>query len=237
VQDDKKFKKLKVILILIFIFLCIPVTLLYLFLRDVSVLSFFFNNYIGSGNSFFIPFLPKINLLWYLPKPFSMISFSLGHLIDIIILINIIGYLQSSIYHYFVKKVYLNEYSQVLMYLNFDSLGSKEQTYFSAQDSECLFNFYESLNYPLNINDFQIETEGIYQPIEKVSRFHFNKTFKDKIFSTNFKFTLNKCNTTFGNPSILLFLKHFRIFHLVINYYVKNCLILTDIFKRRRVNN
>lgn len=218
-QDDKKFKKLKVILILIFIFLCIPVTLLYLFLRDISDLSIFFNDYFGSGNSLFIPFLPNVNLLWFLPEPFSMIHFSFGHLIDIIILINVIGYIQTSIYHYFVKRVCLNGYSQVLMDLNFDSLGSKELIYFTTQDSESLFNHYESLNYLPNSKDFQIENQNVYQIKEKNYKFHFNKNFKNKILRKRPKSFFKKYYKVFGNPSIVLFLKSFRIFHLLINFY------------------
>ncbi|MFX0032609.1 MAG: hypothetical protein ACFE8E_09990 [Candidatus Hodarchaeota archaeon] len=215
-QDDKKFKKLKAVLILIFIFLCIPVTLLYLFLRDISELSIFFSDYFGSGSSIFIPFLPKINLLWFLPEPFF---FSLGHLIDIVILINAIGYIQTSIYHYFVKKVYLNVYSRVLMDLNVDSLGSKELIYFSIQDSEILFNHDNSLNYLPNNNDFQIKNHSVFQIKEKDYKFHFNENFKNKILRKRPKYFFRKYHKVFGNPSILLFLKSFRIFHLLIKFY------------------
>ncbi|MFW9785407.1 MAG: hypothetical protein ACFFFB_24210 [Candidatus Heimdallarchaeota archaeon] len=229
-QDDKKFRKLKVILILIFIFLCIPVTFLYLFLRDVSYLSFFFNDYIGSGNSLFIPFLPKVNLFWYLPEPFCIIPFNLGLLIDIIILINIIGYIQTTIYHYFVKRVYLNEITPIL-YFDLRVLNSTEQTYLLIQDPENRFRFDERVNNLITNHEIDIE--------DNHTKLKLSKMFKGEIFSKFFSFNLFKRSKFFENPVKNLFLKTLRISSLVINYFIKSYknLILTNIFKGRGAKN
>ncbi|MFW9771531.1 MAG: hypothetical protein ACFFFB_00375 [Candidatus Heimdallarchaeota archaeon] len=230
-QDDKRSNKLRVIIILLFIFSCIPIALFYLFIRDISSISSFLNDYIGTGSSLFIPILPNLNLLWYLPEPFSSFQFSLGHLIDIFILINIIGYIQSSIYHYF-KRVCLDEFNPILMYSYLGASGS-EETYYLAQDAEKLFNFYEINKYPLINHAFEIENLFNVKNHEYLYNSHYH--FKDKIYNILFSFTLNKSNKLFENSTIILFLKIIRRVKSFLKNY--NNLILTNIFNGRGFKN
>ena len=104
--NPNKLKKVKTILILVFISSCFLVTFIYTFLRDVPVISSLLNEYITSGKSFFIPSLPYVNTLGFLPEEYQ-IQFSLGHLIDILIIINLYCFIDTSLYHYF-KRIYIN---------------------------------------------------------------------------------------------------------------------------------
>ena len=86
-----------------------------MFVRDVPVLFSLLNDYITSGNSFFIPTLPYLNILWFLPEKYQTIQLSLGHLIDIIIISNLFCYVDTGFYHYF-KRAFLNEEDQLFFY-------------------------------------------------------------------------------------------------------------------------
>ncbi len=45
--------------------------------------------YIGEGKSVFMPFIPRINLLFFLPEKAQVLPFTFGHLLDFIILVNL----------------------------------------------------------------------------------------------------------------------------------------------------
>ena len=102
-QRISKLERTSIILVFL---ACVPITFIYMFLRDFSLLNSFFNEYITSGTSLFLPFLPYANIVFH---------FSTGHLIDIIIIFNIITILERSAYQYYVKvcieKNYLEIYS------------------------------------------------------------------------------------------------------------------------------
>ena len=120
-----------------------------MFLKDIPILSSLYNDYINSGNSIFFPSLPYINLLWFLPEKHQMFQFSLGHLIDIFIIINLIPCIETGVYHY-IKKVCLNE--EPLIFVDKDShyLGSKEMLFGPTQDPDIIFALKEEFRYDLN---------------------------------------------------------------------------------------
>ena len=105
-KNYHKLEKLKVILILIFITSFFFISLIYMLLKDVPVLISLLEKYFTSGNSFFFPVIPNITLLWFLPEKYQIIRLTIGQLIDIFIIINIIIHIDSSVYHY-VKNVVL----------------------------------------------------------------------------------------------------------------------------------
>jgi hypothetical protein len=49
----------------------------------------FFASYIETGNSIFLPFIPRINLFCFLPEEAQILPFTFGHLLDFIILVNL----------------------------------------------------------------------------------------------------------------------------------------------------
>ncbi len=110
----KNSNRIRIILILIFIFSCLPAVFFYMFLRDLSILSSSFNAYISSGSSIFFPSLPTINILFFLPKEFQIMNFTVGHLIDITIIVDIILHAESLVYQY--VKIYILSYREFEMY-------------------------------------------------------------------------------------------------------------------------
>lgn len=145
----KKLNKLKIIVILVFFFVYFLNTISYIFLKDIPVLSSSYNYYINSGNSFFFPSLPYINLLWFLPKKYQMFQFSLGHLIDIFIIINLIPCIETGVYHY-IKRVCLNEDHLIFIDKDSHSLGSKEMLFVPTQDPDIIFALKDKFRYDLD---------------------------------------------------------------------------------------
>ena len=105
-KNQNKIEKLQVILILIFITSFFLASVIYTFLKDVPILISLLEKYFTSGNSFFFPVIPNINLFWFLPEKYQIIHLTIGQLIDIFIILNIIINIDSSVYHY-VKNVCL----------------------------------------------------------------------------------------------------------------------------------
>lgn len=134
----------KNLLILIFFFVCIPITFIYGFLRDIHYLISIFNDYITSGSSIFLPFLPSSNIFWFLPDKIQFIPFSSGFLIDIIIIINLGALAERSAYHYFIKVCLEENYQKSL------DVGSNNQIYDLSQGSVILFGLREESRIPLD---------------------------------------------------------------------------------------
>ncbi len=120
-----------------------------MFLRDVPAIFSLINDYFSSGKSIFIPSLPYINILWFLPEEYQIFQFSIGHLIDITIVWNIYCYIETGVYHY-VKKVLLNEESQLFIYINLSYLGSKEKIDTESQTPAILFGIKDELKYHID---------------------------------------------------------------------------------------
>ncbi len=148
-NNGKNLNKLKLSLILVFISLCFPDALIYMFFRDIPFLTSFFYDYFTSNNSIFIPSLPYINILWFLPYKYQITQFSIGHLIDIVIIINLSFSIQACFYHY-IQRVCLNEETQIFFYyIDSYSLGSKEKLNTLSQDHDSIFGQkYELIYYP-----------------------------------------------------------------------------------------
>jgi hypothetical protein len=109
-QKIAKLKKISIIPILI---ATVPFAFIYLFLRDIPFLRSLFIDYVDSGNSLFFPFLSSTTIVF---------QFTTGHLIDILIVGNIIAFLERGGYHYVnvcLKRNYLVVYSES-NYLDFN---------------------------------------------------------------------------------------------------------------------
>jgi hypothetical protein len=142
----QKLNLLKKISLISLFFSIIPITFVILILREISVLNALLNDYIISGKSLFIPFLPSYNVFWFLPKEAQIIQFSTGHLIDTIIFTNIISIVEIAGYHYY-KKTCLNE-----DFLGSDQEGSKQELYAISQDPSGFFGFMEDSSFSFDYN-------------------------------------------------------------------------------------
>jgi hypothetical protein len=74
----------------------------------------FFASYIEEGKSMFMPFIPRINLFFFLPEEAQVLPFTFGHLLDFIILVNL-SMVINPIALPFCKKV-SHEYQNSLYY-------------------------------------------------------------------------------------------------------------------------
>ena len=163
----QKLYKWKNLLILIFFFVCIPITFIYGFLRDVPCLISFFNDYITSGSSIFLTFLPSSNIFWFLPDKSQFISFSSGFLIDIIIIINLGPLVERSAYHYYTKVCLEENYQKFL------DLGSNNQIYDLSQGSVILFGLREESRIPCDEVVFNIKSKKNQSLIHEYNDFYY----------------------------------------------------------------
>jgi hypothetical protein len=74
----------------------------------------FLADYIDAGKSIFLPFIPRINLFFFLPEEAQILPFTVGHLLDFIILANL-SMVINPIALPFCKKV-SHEYQNNLFY-------------------------------------------------------------------------------------------------------------------------
>lgn len=198
-HNDKKLK-LEIILILIFISSSFLIAIICMFLRDIPALSSLLYDYRSSGNSIFIPSLPYINLLWFLPKKYQIFRFSLGHLIDIILICNLFCFIDSSFYHY-IKKVYFNGKYQIFIYIDSYQFGSKGKLYALSQDPEKIFGLKEDSRNQSDDKFLKIINEKNSRLNEEIHNFyghfskkrHGSKIIQKRIFHKKSEFTLNNC--------------------------------------------
>lgn len=106
--SNKKLNELRVIPLIIFLTSSFLIIFTYMLLSDIPLISSLLKDYLISGNSFFFPTLPTINILWFLPKKFQIIPITIGQCIDLIIILNLTCYVESLIYHY-IKWTILNK--------------------------------------------------------------------------------------------------------------------------------
>lgn len=206
--NHKKLIKLKVILILCFIGLIFPVSLISMVLKDVSVLHSSYNNHIISGNSFFIPFLPNVNLLGFLPEKYQIIQFSLGHLIDIIIIANIFHWIRITVYHYY-KKVCLFGEPQLFTHIDSFLLSSIGKILEQSQDSDILFGLRNDLRENLKDKFLNIIerkhrlNERIDSSYDNLSRIrHRNNNIQNRLIHKKYEFFLK---TLYKNPQLFCY--------------------------------
>ena len=124
----KKLNELRVIPLIIFLTSSFIIVFIYILLSDIPLISSLLKDYLISGNSFFFPMLPTINILWFLPKKFQIIPITIGQCIDLIIILNLTCYVESLIYHY-IKWTILNKDCQVLFGLSSFYLNNNSEKY------------------------------------------------------------------------------------------------------------
>jgi len=198
---------LKRIPIILFFLACVPITLIYMFFRDFTLLNSLFNDYFNSNTSFFLPFLPNSKIIF---------QFSTGHLIDIIIIINIITFIERSGYQYYVnaflKKDYLEIYAEPYILetegtLEESSLNSnliiglKDNSGTIINESSVEFNFYQKSR--INTNQFSSKN-GYYSNIIKMNHNKLNylrNSSKKNIHHKNTASIFQKFSTNNHLPS------------------------------------
>ena len=176
--------------ILLVFLACIPITFIYMFLRDISMLNSLFIGYVNSGSSLFLPFLPSSIIVF---------QFSTGHLIDIIIIINIITFIQRSAYQYYVKICLKRNYFEIYSdpYLS----ESEETQEGSFLNSNLIMGLKDDSGTTINKNsvEFNIYQKNRISSIHKMKRDNTtylykssNKNNRHKIFLFIFqKFSTN----------------------------------------------
>jgi hypothetical protein len=100
----RKSNILKKVLLIFFFVASIPITFIYLFIKDLSLFNSLFSEYIISGNSFFLPFFSSNTIIF---------QFSTGHLIDIIIMTNLILFIERLCYQYYMSVCLKNNYLEI----------------------------------------------------------------------------------------------------------------------------
>ncbi|MFX1288300.1 MAG: hypothetical protein ACFFFY_07050, partial [Promethearchaeota archaeon] len=148
---------LKKIAILPFLFAFVPIAFIYLFLRDIPLLSSLFIEYVNSGTSFFLPLFPSYTIIFH---------FTTGHLIDIIIVINIIGFLERCGYYYYVNVCLKRCYLEICLEMGFlETNGTQEE---SPLSSDLILNLKGDSNNIINEESFEVK-------IDKRSRIDTNR--------------------------------------------------------------
>ena len=115
---NRKLNELTVVPLIIFLSSSFLIIFTYILLSDIPLISSHLEDYIISGNSFFFPTLPTINIFWFLPNKFQIFPITIGQCIDLIIILNLTCYVESIIYHY-VKWTILNKDHEGFSYYYF----------------------------------------------------------------------------------------------------------------------
>jgi len=188
-----RLKKLKVILILVFITSFFLVSLIYTFLRDIPVLISLLEKYFSSGKSFFIPIIPNIYFLWFIPENYHIIKLSIGQLIDIFIISNLITYIDSSFYHY-VKSVCLNKESPPFTFFDYDSSGDDEEFRTQSRDLSVLVGLEDQSKKNMNFLNIVFKKKKNYSfnnyLSKKIDNINIIQYKKFKILSFNLNISL-----------------------------------------------
>ena len=137
-MSQKKHLKLKVIFILILIISSILLSFIYMFFRDLPVFFNLFDHYIHDGNSFFLPFFSYNTIIF---------QFSTGHLIDIIIMINLIFFIERLGYQYYMSVCVKNNYLE--LYFEPIAPNSKEPKVGSILNSNLIINLKDNSDNPI----------------------------------------------------------------------------------------
>jgi len=194
--NHKILNKIKLISVISSISFSFIFIILITLLKDIPLLPELIKNYIESGESFFIPSIPYHNLLCEVPEKFPKAHFTVGHLIDLIIMINLVSYIESSIYHY-IKKVYFTntkfgyyEFS-VFYHKGISSLKNDSKNEIST-DKLFIQNFHSKL---LN----NTEKKGISRFYGMIPlRFDGLRRKRKKYYNINYKFNFIRkiCTST-----------------------------------------
>jgi len=126
-HSARKISIMQRITIIQFLVVCIPVSFIFLFLRYLPMLNFLFVNYVNSGYSIFFPFLPYTIIVF---------NFTTSHLIDIVIIANIIAFVERTVYQYYMNVCLKKTFLELHPELSFlETYGMYEE---SSQDSNLI---------------------------------------------------------------------------------------------------
>jgi len=211
-DKHKKYIKLKISVIFIVVMFSLLNFLLKVCIQGFNASIIFLDDYIGSGESLFIPWLPYISLLEFLPTEMQIPQFSLGRLIDIVIIINLVFFTQSGVYH-LVTKIFRRDQIDVIDNLEdlesliiddtqFRSIMSHQTT--ATQDKI----FIDSTNNIENNKDFRsgILKDFYFYRLKKrilipifrlIAILSHNKNFNSPCFSTSHPLFLDSFNLFF----------------------------------------
>jgi len=192
-SNNKKLNELRVIPLIIFLSSSFLIIFTYTLLSDIPFISSLLKDYIISGNSFFFPTLPNINILWFLPKKYQILSITIGQCIDLIIILNLTCYVESLIYHYIKWTILTKDpegfFCYYLSYNNRNSEMCEEAGLLQNLDSGIFRDYIgiSSVNYKLDR-----KTDPIYA-LEGKKKYRSFLGHKSKA-SRPFKLTLNIYN-------------------------------------------
>jgi len=142
--NNKKLNEIRVTSLIIFLSSSFLIIFTYMLLSDIPLISSLLNNYLISGNSIFFPTLPNFNILWFLPKKFQIIHMSIGQCIDIVIILNLICYIESIIYHY-IKWTILNKDAPDFICLDSFFIGSKNRNSERCEEFELILDLKDGM--------------------------------------------------------------------------------------------
>ena len=206
-KHRSKRKKLKIYTVIILILLYLPFTLFPMFLKDIPFFSSLVDNYIIAGRSFFIPEIPNINILFFLPAQYRITYFSIGHLLDIFIIINISPCIETIIYHYIVQ-VCNEEENENLTYMDNYIEKTRERflsshlndDYNIALDNDLSYEYHIKTIKKYNINS-RFKDSNYDKNNQNLAEYNFNKNqliFFNKLPNSKLKFLFGMfCNTSY----------------------------------------
>jgi len=205
-HSTRNITKKKRIRLISFLFTCIPIAFIFLFLRDIPMLNSLFVNYVNSGTSIFFPFLPYSNIVF---------NFSTSHLIDIIIIINIIGSIQRTGYYYYMNVILKKSYLEVYSELNF--LGTNETQEEPSLNTNLILGLNK--NSGTLVNERSAEYVFYQKSKIKANQFSNNRGY----YVSRFKIECTNLNTIFQKLST----------NILINYHLpsKNNKFFSNSFK------
>ena len=188
---DKRLKSIIIIILVVFI-TSFPVAFMCMFIKDVPVLSSLFDDYILTGKSIFIQILPNINILWFLPQDVQITYFSIGHLLDIIIIVNIMFYIETNVYHY-VKWSSSNEEALAFICKSSNSLRPDGELYVFSKNIDLFYGLSDESEYCFDKKLFNIKKEKRSRKNEGFDIFYDNLNKKlylaqNELYNRNLEF-------------------------------------------------
>ncbi|MFX0020766.1 MAG: hypothetical protein ACFE9S_00450 [Candidatus Hermodarchaeota archaeon] len=224
----QKLNLLKKIVILSVFLSAIPLTVIILVLGDISVLYGLFSNYIMSGKSLFIPFLPSYNVFWFLPKEAQIIQISTGQLIDLLIISGIVSFIEIVGYQYY-KKICLNEdFIQPIL------IESNQEIF---QDQGIFFGIYEG-------SSFSFKEKPSFKKYEKIRSFKKGLLSKDFILFRDYNFLQKNILSSGSKNESRFFNLHYNFeeinnnesYHHIIYPQIKTSIKIPNSFQYSGIN-
>ncbi|MFW9969057.1 MAG: hypothetical protein ACFFDF_02575 [Candidatus Odinarchaeota archaeon] len=230
----QKLDLLKRIWIISFLISIVPTTLICLFFRDILVLNTIIHDFYSSGKSIFLPFLPCANILWFLPKELQFMQLSIGQVIDIVIILNIIAIIERGGYQYYLR-ICMNEdcfdSSQIIFNENFYTFYQEPVNYFEVNTKICDDFSYKFPIFNFSKNSILSEELNYYNDHLRI-----NKTRYKLILNKILIYTTLSVHFKNFQPSYYYFrIKNFlKIFQLSIPFFPKlqELMILLIFFKQ-----